>query len=61
MVNFHDMMNHIFEETNGVNILNYCFQRNNLEAFKMFLEDSVDHNCLTKNMEVYVMKTLKKL
>ena len=51
MVNFHDMIvkSHFFEETNGVNILNYCFQNNNLEAFKILLEDGVDHNCLTKN------------
>ena len=52
---------HFFEETNGVNILNYCFQRNNLVAFKMFLEDGVDHNCLTKNMEVYVAEDPQKI
>ena len=52
---------HFFEETNGVNILNYCFQRNNLEAFKILLEDGVDHNCLTKNMRVYVPEDPQKI
>lgn len=52
---------HFFEETNGVNILNFCFLRNNLEAFKMFLEDGVNHNCLTKNKEVYIPVNPQKI
>jgi hypothetical protein len=51
---------HFFEET-SVNILNFCFLRNNLEAFKMFLEDGVNHNCLTKNKAVYIPEDPHKI